>query len=76
MLPLLRRPAWRAHLCRYDHLRQFTTSSVTRKDLKRWSDTLLLPATNLPLKHKDPLAAELIYRSRTTDELYRQQVCM
>jgi len=43
-------------------------------DHKAYSATLLLPTTTLPLKHKDAVAAELLYRSRTTDELYRKQV--
>ena len=43
-------------------------------DHKAYSATLLLPKTTLPLKHKDAVAAELVYRSRTTDELYKKQV--
>jgi isoleucyl-tRNA synthetase len=43
-------------------------------DHKAYSATLLLPKTTLPLKHKNAVAAELVYRSRTTDELYQKQV--
>lgn len=41
---------------------------------KAYSHTLRLPKTPFPLKHKDVVAAEKRYRSRTCDELYKQQV--
>ncbi|AFR98680.2 isoleucine-tRNA ligase [Cryptococcus neoformans C23] len=40
---------------------------------KAYSHTLKLPKTAFPLKHKDVVAAEKRYRSKTCDELYRQQ---
>jgi hypothetical protein len=49
-------------------------SAATGSKAKAWSNTLLLPSTKFPLRHKNPLEAELRYRPRTTDELYRKQV--
>ncbi|WVO24937.1 isoleucine-tRNA ligase [Cryptococcus decagattii] len=40
---------------------------------KAYSHTLRLPKTPFPLKHKDVVATEKRYRSRTCDELYKQQ---
>lgn len=41
---------------------------------KKYSATLLLPKTGLPLRLKNAPAAESKYRDRTTHELYRTQV--
>lgn len=41
---------------------------------KKYSATLLLPKTDMPLRPKNPPATEIKYRARTTDELYREQV--
>ncbi|WVR06540.1 hypothetical protein IAU60_003571 [Kwoniella sp. DSM 27419] len=40
---------------------------------KAYSHTLLLPKTDFPLKHKDIVAAEKRYRTKTSDELYIAQ---
>lgn len=55
--------------------RRCLATSAGPADPKAYSATLLLPKTTLPLKHKDPVAAELAYRARTTDDLYKNQVC-
>ena len=55
--------------------RRCLATTASSADHKAYSATLLLPKTTLPLKHKDAVAAELAYRTRTTDELYRSQVC-
>lgn len=53
---------------------RYLSTSARRLDPKAYSASLLLPKTSLPLKHKNPVAAELSYRKRTTDELYKAQV--
>lgn len=42
---------------------------------KKYSATLLLPKTDMPLRAKNPPVTEAKYRARTTEELYRKQVC-
>ncbi|WRT67996.1 uncharacterized protein IL334_004971 [Kwoniella shivajii] len=56
--------------CAYQS-RHVTTASSEKK--KAYSHTLLLPKTDFPLKHKDVVAAEKRYRSKTADELYKEQ---
>ncbi|BEI97092.1 hypothetical protein CcaverHIS631_0206810 [Cutaneotrichosporon cavernicola] len=49
-------------------------SEVKDQDIrKKYSATLLLPKTDMPLRAKNAPATEDKYRHRTTDELYREQ---
>jgi hypothetical protein len=41
---------------------------------KRFSDTLLLPKTSFPVRHKNVVAAEVKVRERVTSEYYKEQV--
>lgn len=54
-----------------------STTSIPAPTLKpnknKWSSTLLLPKTDFPMKHKDPVKAEMQWRDRMTSELYRMQ---
>lgn len=76
MLSRLPRRSWSGSISKLRTIVSTRTlaTSVCRADHKAYSATLLLPKTSLPLKHKDPVAAEHAYRSRTTDELYKSQV--
>ncbi|KAH7869135.1 uncharacterized protein C8R40DRAFT_1132197 [Lentinula edodes] len=47
--------------------------STVPLDTKAFSDTLFLPKTAFPLR-PDPTKNEILYRSRTCEELYRWQV--
>lgn len=38
-----------------------------------YTNTVLLPKPTVPFAHKIPRAAELVYRQRTTEDLYRSQ---
>jgi isoleucyl-tRNA synthetase len=55
--------------------RYYATSANTQSDPnKKYSNTLLLPKTDFPVRHKVPVEVERRLRSRTADELYRSQV--
>lgn len=53
-----------------------TTASTAPDPRKAYSHTLLLPKTSMPLKHKRPPEEERKFRARSTDDLYRKQVCV
>jgi hypothetical protein len=48
--------------------------SAPAKDLKKYSDTLLLPRTSLPMRH-DAAAVERMFANKTGPHLYQWQVC-
>ncbi|WVW84921.1 hypothetical protein I302_106957 [Kwoniella bestiolae CBS 10118] len=58
--------------CRYASTATPASSQVDKR--KAYSHTLLLPKTDFPLKHKDVVAAEKKYRSKTSDLLYKEQI--
>lgn len=63
--------------CRHLGIRFASVAADTNSDQdirKKYSATLLLPKTDMPLRAKNPVALETKYRARTTDELYREQV--
>ncbi|KAI5452982.1 isoleucine-tRNA ligase [Naganishia albida] len=65
-----------SHLNFYSSASRFastTAASTTGSNKNKWSSTLLLPKTDFPMKHKDPVKAEMQWRDRTTSELYRWQ---
>lgn len=51
-------------------------SNAATAPRKSWSDTLLLPKTGFPMKHKHPEKEELQWRERATSELYKWQVSL
>lgn len=53
---------------------RFASEGKDQDIRKKYSATLLLPKTDMPLRAKNPPATEDKYRHRTTDELYREQV--
>ncbi|GMK54006.1 hypothetical protein CspeluHIS016_0105920 [Cutaneotrichosporon spelunceum] len=52
---------------------RFASEAKDQDIRKKYSATLLLPKTGMPLRAKNPPATEDKYRHRTTDELYREQ---
>jgi hypothetical protein len=50
------------------------SSCLYKQDQNAFAKTLLLPKTSFPL-WADPLQREEPYRNRTTEELYKWQVC-
>jgi hypothetical protein len=57
------------------HASTIASSGSSQDKRKAYSHTLLLPKTSMPLKHKRPPEEERKFRARSTDELYRRQVC-
>jgi isoleucyl-tRNA synthetase len=55
---------------------RFLSTSIPRTlDKKAYSHTLRLPKTDVPTRHKNPVAVEEKLRASLSDELYRWQVC-
>ena len=60
--------------------RTFSRASYVRlcrtsaKDVKKYSDTLLLPKTSLPMRH-DATLVESTFADKTGPQLYKWQVC-
>ncbi|CAK9784570.1 mitochondrial putative Isoleucyl-tRNA synthetase [Cutaneotrichosporon oleaginosum] len=52
---------------------RFASEAKDQDIRKKYSATLLLPKTDMPLRVKNPPATEDKFRHRTTDELYREQ---
>lgn len=63
------------HLACSGSQRYLSTSIPRSLDKKAYSHTLRLPKTDVPLKHKNPVAVEESLRGSLSDELYRWQVC-
>lgn len=68
----------RAHaICRTPftacHRTLSSTAAARAQEIKKWSDTLLLPKTAFPMKLKDPVGSEARFHEKTSTELYRQQ---
>lgn len=54
--------------------RRYATSQPSDKPSSSYSHTVLLPKTDLPVRHKNQAAVDEIYKDRTTTELYKHQV--
>jgi hypothetical protein len=53
---------------------RYKSTSTSGEPRKSWSDTLLLPKTSFPMKHKDIVKEENRWRDRTSTEFYKWQV--
>jgi len=62
------------HLACSSSQRYLSTSVPRSLDKKAYSHTLRLPKTDVPLKHKDPVAIEKGLRASLSDDLYQWQV--
>lgn len=70
----LRASRWSSlHLQHHSRCASTAPPPLPASGKNKWSDTLLLPRTDFPMKHKNPVAAELVWRERTTTGLYRWQ---
>lgn len=53
---------------------RYKSTATSKEPRKSWSDTLLLPQTSFPMKHKDIVKEENKWRDRTSTEFYKWQV--
>lgn len=67
------RPPFRHVNRTFSHASRVRMGGSSTKDLKKYSDTLLLPQTSLPMRH-DAGAVERAFANKTGPQLYRWQV--
>ena len=67
------RPVFRRVNRTFSHASCVRMGSAPAKDLKKYSDTLLLPQTSLPMRH-DAAVVERTFANKTGPQLYRWQV--
>ena len=67
------RPAFRFVNRTFSHASCLRVGNASVKNPKKYSDTLLLPQTSLPMRH-DAAVVERIFATKTGPQLYRWQV--
>ena len=67
------RPVFRFVNRTFSHASRVRMGSTPTKDLKKYSDTLLLPQTSLPMRY-DAAVVEQAFANKTGPQLYRWQV--